>query len=86
MVNETVVAAPATAGGTLVVVEAEEGVEGVTDVEGADDALVVVRTLAAWCRALEQPVATITTATRTSPVVVLPVMNERSGRHSARSR
>jgi hypothetical protein len=73
-VNGTVVVAPAA--GTLVVVE----VEAVAEVVGADDPVVVVGAGTAWCRALEQLVATIATATRITPVVVLLFVTKRIGR------
>jgi hypothetical protein len=64
----------APASGALVVVEAEEADEG------TDGALVVVRGPTSWCRALEQLVATIARASRTSPVAILLGVNERIGR------
>jgi hypothetical protein len=72
-VKETVVVAPT--GGTLVVVE----VEGLVDVDGADDPVVVVGGLTAWFRALEHAVATIARAIRATPEAVLPFMTELTG-------
>jgi hypothetical protein len=70
-VKGTVVVAPATA--TLVV-----EVEAMAEVVGADDPVVVGRTFASWCGAREQLATTIATATRATPVVVLPFVTERT--------